>query len=122
MNGQRTILLLVVLFVATVLMLPTIAGAATSTRTLPASVASGADFTVSISAADYGAIGSVVETIPAGFTYVGSTLDDALQVTVNGNTVSFNLLGESSFDYTVTASDTDGTYTFSGIIKDSDLA
>ena len=120
MNRQRTISLLVVLFVATVLMLPTIAGAATSTRTLPASVEPGAEFTVSVSAADYGAIGSVVETIPAGFTYVSSSLLDT-QVIENGNIVTFNLMAESSFDYTVTASDTEGTYTFSGIIKDVDL-
>ena len=122
MNRQRTISLLVVLFVATVMMLPTIAGAATSTRTLPASVEPGAEFTVSVSAADYGAIGSVVETIPAGFTYVSSTLDEDIQVDSTGNPVIFNLMGESSFDYTVTASDTEGTYTFSGIIKDVDLA
>ena len=120
MNRQRTIPLLIVLFVATVLMLPSIAGAATSTRTLPASVMSGAEFTVSVSAADYGAIGSVVETIPAEFTYVSSTLPDE-QVIVDGNIVTFNLMGESSFDYTVTASDTEGTYTFSGTIKDVGL-
>jgi hypothetical protein len=75
-----------------------------------------------MTAADYGAIGSIVETIPAGFTYVSSTLDEDIQVDSTGNPVIFNLMGESSFDYTVTASDTDGTYTFSGIIKNVDLA
>ncbi|HJH29369.1 MAG TPA: hypothetical protein C5S51_06710 [Methanosarcinaceae archaeon] len=120
MSRQRKISLLVVLFVATVIMLPTIAGAATSIRTMPASVEPGAEFMVSVSAYDYGTISSVVETIPDGFTYVNSTLDDVTKVTEDGNTVTFYLMGQSSFDYTVTASDTDGTYIFSGVFTDVD--
>ena len=90
-------------------------------RTLPTDpVESGTEFTVSMTAADYGPVESVVETLPAGFTYVNSTLD-ASKVTVSGNTVTFTLVDESSFDYTVAASDTDGTYAFSGVIKNSDM-
>jgi len=119
MNRKRTIPVLLVLFIATVLMLPTAVGAASSSRTMPASVEPGAQFTVNIAVADYGSIGSVVETLPSGFTYVSSTLD-AFQVIVAGNTVTFNLMGESSFEYTVTASSVEDTYAFSGILKNVD--
>ena len=118
MKRIRNISLLVVLFIATVLMLPMVAGAATSDRALPASIDPGVTFTVSMTVADYGSGGSVVETLPDGFTYVDSTLGDT-QAEVAGNTVTFTLFDESSFDYTVEASGTNGTYAFSGIIKDS---
>jgi hypothetical protein len=119
MNRKRTIPVLLVLFIATVLMLPTAVGAASSSRTMPASVEPGAQFTVNMAVADYGSIGSVVETLPSGFTYVGSPLD-ASQVIVAGNTVTFNLMGESGFEYTVTASSVEDTYAFSGILKNVD--
>jgi hypothetical protein len=65
MNRKRTIPVLLVLFIATVLMLPTAVGAASSSRTMPASVEPGAQFTVNMAVADYGSIGSVVETLPS---------------------------------------------------------
>ena len=117
MKRIKNISLLVVLFIASVLMLPMAAGAATSDRVLPASVDPGATLTVSMTATDYGSGGSIVETLPDGFTYDNSTLNDT-QAEVAGNTVTFTLFGESSFDYTVNASGTNGTYVFSGIIKD----
>ncbi|KKN43835.1 hypothetical protein LCGC14_0699270 [marine sediment metagenome] len=92
----------------------------TATRDLPSSVATGASFTVSVTASDYGAFGQVVETLPSGFSYVSSTLSEAA-VTVEGQMVKFTLLGDTSFSYTVTASSTAGTHTFSGILKDEDL-
>ena len=121
MNKTRTIPLLVVLFIATVLMIPTAAADASSSRTLPVSVEPSEQFTVNIVATGYGAIGSVVETIPDGFTYIGSTLPDTQVVVVTDNEIRFNLMGESGFDYTVTASSSENTYAFSGIIKDDYL-
>lgn len=119
MSRKRTIPLFLVLFVVSVLILPTTAGAVTSSRTLPASVNVGAPFTVSIAVADYGSFGLVFETIPDGFIYVESSLGTT-QAEDIGNTVRFSLMGESSFDYTLIASSNENTYTFSGIIKDED--
>ena len=90
---------------------------ASASRTLPASVEPGEQFTVSMEVSDYGTFGGVVETIPNGFTYDGSTLSG---VTEDGNSVYFILYGETNFEYTVTASSTEDTYMFSGIIIDED--
>ena len=89
----------------------------TATRTLPTSVAPGETFEVRIEATDYGMAGQVIETLPDGFSYVNSSLSPS-QVTQEDQTVTFTLLGETSFTYNVTASSTPGTYTFSGILKD----
>jgi hypothetical protein len=91
-------------------------GDPTATRSLSAmSVAQGGEVVVTIEASNYGQFGGVVETLPAGFTYVTSDLSTA---SASGQTVRFTLLNESSFTYTVTASDTSGTYTFSGVLRD----
>ena len=79
------------------------------------SVAQGGEVVVTIEASNYGQFGGVVETLPSGFTYVYSDLSTA---SASGQTVRFTLLNESSFTYTVTASDTSGSYTFSGVLKD----
>ena len=108
------------LAVALVFPAAVMAAGASATRTLPASVASGADFDVGIVASDCGAFGQVVETLPTGFSYVGTDSTDVI-VTPVGNTVKFTFMGNSvSFDYTVTASTTAGTYSFSGVVKDAD--
>ena len=120
MSRKITIPLFLVLFITSVLILPTVAGAATSSRTLPTSVNVDAPFTVNIDVADYGSFGSVVETIPDGFIYVESSLD-VTQAEDTGNTIRFSLMGESSFDYTLIAPDNENTYTFSGIVKDENL-
>ena len=120
MSRKITIQLLLVLFITSVLILPTAAGAAISSRTLPTSVNVGMPFTVSITISDYGSLGIVVETIPDGFIYVESSLDVA-QAEDAGNTVRFSLMGESNFDYTLIASSYEDSYTFSGIIKDENL-
>jgi len=88
-------------------------------RSMPTSVTAGANFDIDISTFNYGAFGQVVETLPAGFSYVSSTLPEAA-VDVEGQVVKFTLLGETDFSYTVTASSTAGTHTFSGILKDVD--
>ena len=91
-----------------------------ATRTLPASVGAGANFDVGIEASGCGAFGQVVETLPAGFSYVSTDSTD-VTVTEENSTVKFTFIGDSvSFDYTVTASTTAGTYNFSGIVKDED--
>jgi hypothetical protein len=90
-----------------------------ATRTLPdAPVDAGAEFDVMIEVASYGALGQLVETLPAGFSYVSTT--SSFDPNVVGQEVRFRLLGQTSFSYTVTASDTAGGYTFSGIVRDED--
>ena len=96
------------------------AESATATRTLPAEpISAGEFFSVRIEAAGYGAFGQVVETLPAGFKYVQSSLNPG-SVEVVGDTVRFYLLGDTSFNYTLTAPHTEGTYSFSGLLKDED--
>ena len=85
----------------------------------PASVAPGGRVTVTIQVANYGGIGRVTETLPAGFAYVSSTHDSA-GLDVNGQEVRFTLQGDSSVAYTVTASRTAGSHSFSGMLRDSD--
>lgn len=81
--------------------------------------APGAELQVSIATSDLGGFGQVVETLPAGFTYVRTGLDD-FQVEVEGQTVSFTLLGDQSFTYVVTVPSAEGAYTFSGVVKNAD--
>jgi hypothetical protein len=101
---------------------PTPVVTATATRSLPsASVAPGANFNVVITASGYGTMGRVEETLPAGFSYVSSTLVPAA-VTHTGQVYKFTLLGDASFTYTVKASSTVGSYTFNGVLKDENLA
>lgn len=121
MSKKNTIQVFLVLFVASIMMLPTATATEdpTSSRTMPTSVNVGAELIINITVADYGSFGSVVETIPNGFTYVTSSLG-VQQAEDDGNTVTFTLLGETSFDYIVIAPSNSGTYTFSGIIKDDD--
>ena len=75
----------------------------------PASVAPGGTVTVTIQVANYGGIGRVTETLPAGFAYVSSAHDSA-GVRVNGQEVRFTLQGDASVAYTVTASRTAGSH------------
>ena len=89
----------------------------TATRTLPEEpVAAGETFSIEIEASHYGIHGYVVETLPDGL-----VLEDySGLVEVDDNTVKFELWGEPSFSYTVTAPDEEDTYTFSGILIDWD--
>ena len=77
---------------------------------------------VTITATGYGTLGGqVVETLPDGFSYVGSDLDEEA-VAVVGQAVTFTLLGTGpiTFTYTVTASSEEGTYSFSGVLRNED--
>ena len=94
---------------------------ASATRTLPDSADPGAEFDVAIEASGCGSFGQVVETLPSGFSYVSTDSTD-VTVTEVDDTVKFTFMGdEVSFDYTVTASTTAESYSFSGIVKDEDL-
>ena len=95
-----------------------------ATRILPdAAVDAGSEFDVTIEVANLGQYGQVVETLPAGFSYVdGSAPSDQVGVEMDGQEVTFTLFlrqGVNSFSYSVMASDLDDDYTFSGVIKDS---
>jgi hypothetical protein len=80
------------------------------------SVGTGDEVVVTITAMNYGVLGAVVETLPAGFSYVSSTLDD---VEEQGRNLTFALIGENeSFTYTVAASSVAGSHTFSGELTD----
>ena len=74
---------------------------------------------VTITADNYGQASGVTEMLPAGFTYVSSSLD-VDQVTVTDQEVRFTLQGDSSFTYRVTASRTAGSYRFEGTLRDFD--
>ena len=80
------------------------------------SVAAGAELTVAITIiGSYGSGGSITETLPAGFTYVSTSLEGATQVVHNDSGgVRFILFDELDFTYTVTAPDQGGDYQFSG--------
>ena len=78
----------------------------------------GGRLVVTITATNYGGFGQVEETLPEGFSFTGSSLSEG-SVTVDGQTVSFVLLGDGSFTYTVDVPDEEGAYTFSGVLKDA---
>ena len=98
------------------------AQAASAARSFSAaSVAPGGTLTVTIAAANYGLGGIVTETLPAGFSYVSSTHGSVTHpVYGDSQKVRFILQGGTSFTYTVAAPSTEGSYTFSGTLRDSD--
>ena len=87
----------------------------------PPSAALGGEVVVTVTASGYGPFGGIMETLPAGFRYVSSSLPDD-SVTVNGQEVTFSLLGETDFTYTVAAPSAEGSYSFSGVLTNSDRA
>ena len=87
----------------------------------PPSAALGGEVVVTVTASGYGPFGGIMETLPAGFSYVSSSLPDD-SVTVNGQEVTFSLFGETDFTYTVAAPSAKGSYSFSGVLTNSDRA
>ena len=81
------------------------------------SVLPGGTLEVAITATRYGRFGQVRETLPDGFGYTGSNLSDAA-VSVDGQTITFTLLGDTSLTYTVDAPSPEGSYSFSGVLLD----
>ena len=76
------------------------------------SVAPGGTVTVTIRADNYGGLGRIVETLPSGFTSPDATGQDVTRRLLSA--------GPQTETYTVTASDTPGSYTFSGVLKSED--
>ena len=87
-----------------------------------ATVMPGDPVTVTITASGYGEMGSVMETLPTGFSYDSSSLP-AGDVSTSGQMVTFTLpeAGEmaTTFTYMVIASDMVGSYDFSGELTDA---
>ncbi|MXW30838.1 MAG: DUF11 domain-containing protein [Chloroflexi bacterium] len=81
------------------------------------SIAPGGQIEVTITARNYGAFAQVVETLPGGFTFVGSSLPDAA-VDARLDAITFTLLGEEQFTYTVQAPAVEAEFTFSGVVRD----
>ena len=77
------------------------------------------EIAVTIAAAGYGPAAQIVETLPEGFTYVSTDLPGGATNTA-GQSVTFVILGEDSFTYTVTAPADTGVYAFSGTLSDID--
>ena len=78
-------------------------------------VGPGSAVVVTVTASGYGASGRIVETLPPGFTYVSGSLPET-SVMVSSQEVSFTLMGNQAFTYMVTASSTEGPYSFSGFV------
>lgn len=97
----------------------TAVSAGSAERIFSGSVNPGEEFQVTIKIDNYGAAGQVLEKIPTGFSFVSSTLPEKA-VSINGNKISFLLMNEKSFSYTVKAPLSPGTYNFVGILRDTD--
>ena len=99
------------------------AAIATATRDLPdVCVEPGADFTVTVVADGYGIGGAVIETLCDGWVYKSQTGADDVQI--DGNTVSFLMIGSGprTITYTVRAPDTPGACCdIDGVLRDDDL-
>ena len=72
---------------------------------------------VTVSASGYGGFGLLQETLTEGFTFVATALD-AATVKVEGQTVTFTLLGVELVTYNVAAPAAEGQYDFSGFLLD----
>ena len=91
-------------------------GSPSASRSIsPSSVAAGGQVTVTVTVSDYGTAGALVERLPAGFSFVSSSTHSG--AVASGQEVSFTLLGDSSVTYTVTASTSAGSHTFSGELR-----
>ena len=82
-------------------------------------VSPGGQVVVTITANGFGAFGEVVETLPPGFSLVASSLPGGA-VTGDDQEVKFILIGDTSLTYTVTAPSAAGSYSFSGVLTNSD--
>ena len=83
------------------------------------SVSPGGQVMVTITANGFGAFGEVVETLPPGFNVVASSLPGGA-VQADDREVSFILIGDTSLTYSVTAPSAAGSYSFSGVLTNSD--
>ena len=77
--------------------------------------AGGGEVTVTITINGSYGVGSVVEELPGGFSYVpGSVMPSEITPTVDEQKVSFPLVGETSLSYKVSGSGSAGEHPFSG--------
>ena len=84
----------------------------------PTMAPSGNTVVVTITAADYGGVGEVLETL-VGYTYVeGSSTLSGVEVSEDGGTLSFILTGETSFRYSVTVPSEDVTHSITGVVRE----
>jgi PGF-pre-PGF domain-containing protein len=91
-------------------------------RTFYGPISPGQEFQITVNnVANYGAACQILEKLPAGFTFVRSTLPERA-VTVNGNEVSFLLMGETSYSYTLRAPESTGEYKIAGLLRDINKA
>ena len=99
------------------------AGSTAATRSFEsAGVAVGGAAKVTVAVSNYGGGGKLVETLPEGFSFVSTSLGDG-SASVDGQNVTFYLLGDDSVSYVASAPDgeeADGVYTFSGMLTDID--
>ena len=96
---------------------PLAAQSASATRAFDSSsVTPGGTVTVTITLEGTDALATVTEMLPASFAYGSSSLD-ASQVRQSGQSVTFVPLGGTSFTYTATAPDTEGSGEFSGTLN-----
>ena len=87
---------------------------ASATRSFPPpEVEPDGQLVVTISVADYGGIGQLTETFHSDFTFVRSSLE----ATRSGQTLTFNLVGDESVNYTLTAPTTGRKPGFSGNLE-----
>ena len=92
---------------------------ASAARSIDSPALAGGQVEVSVRVSGLGEFGGVTETLPGGFVYLSSTLEDAA-VSVDGQTVTFVIIGDSSdFTYTVRAPDEAAEYSFTGIVTGS---
>ena len=116
------IAVLALVALAAIGVMPAAAIATTATRDLPdACVQPGADFTVTVVADGYGDFGAVMETLCDGWVYKSQTGADDVQI--DGNTVSFLMMGSgpTTITYTVTAPNTPGACCdIDGVLRDDD--
>ena len=84
---------------------------------IPETVAPG--WALTITSADFGGLGAVTETPPAGFGCASSG-PDGEQVQATGQHVRFTRQGDSPSRYIVNAPSQEGVYPFSGMLRDSD--
>jgi hypothetical protein len=84
-----------------------------SSSTVPA----GGELVVTVTARGYGRFGQVVETLPAGFTYMSSNQPG---VEARGQVVMLPFLMGDTVTYRVTAPAVAGADSFTGVLKDED--
>ena len=83
------------------------------------SVGVGAMVEVSISVSGLGEFGGVRETLPEGFSYASSSVEDAA-VSVDGQVVTFAIIGDATtFTYTASAPNVAGTFAIEGVVTNS---